>query len=1010
PRLVDLDPEGAPAAGALADELLHPDPETRVARRGADRLVARLRRAARTEPADGAGSSRFPGRLRPDRSYLVTGGLGGIGLEVAGWLVERGAGTVVLNGRRPPGAAAEAVVSELRGRGAEVRVEIADVTDEAATAEMLDRVEAELPPLGGVIHAAGVLSDGVLVNQDWGRFETVLWPKVLGAWRLHRAMRDRDLDLFVLFSSVAGVLGNAGQANHAAANAFLDQLARHRRALGLPGQAIAWGAWSGVGEAEEQRERIAGRLARSGEDWMTPEQGIEALARLLREDVGTRVVASVDWLSFPLCPPWLEELVARKELAPMAVREDLPRRLRGLGSAEREEELIRFLQGELASVLRLRTAPSPDVGFFELGMDSLMAVELRSRLNREFQGALVLSNTAVFDHPNALRLARRLAREFETAPPQREVRTPVAGRWPPAERVAIVGMACRFPGGADPEAFWEQLAGGRDAVTRGRPDGLFVDRETETARPLGAYVEGLDRFDAEFFRIAPVEAELLDPQQRLLLEVSWEALEDAGVDPGGLRGSRTGVYAGMMNNDYRDLLEGLAEDPSRSLYRTSGVTFSTAVGRVAFALGLEGPAIAVDTACSASLVAVHQAVSALRQGEADLALAGGVNAILRARTTRRFADAGMLSPDGRCKTFDAAADGFVRGEGCGMLALKRLSDAEASGDRILGVLLGSAVNQDGASAGLTVPNGPAQERLIREALERAGVAPAEVDYLEAHGTGTELGDPVELAAAAAVYGRGRDPARPLLVGSVKTNVGHLEGAAGVAGLIKTVSAMRRGVIPPHLHLETPNPRIPWVELPVRVAGQATPWPDAADRPRRAGVSSFGYSGTNAHVVVEGYADPSPAVVVGAPASGRQRPPAAGETHAAERGNRVLPLSARSGKALAELAGRYREWLAEDTPLADAAWTAGTGRSHFEHRAGLVFRDLRSLREGLRRASETGGAVVPEERPRVAFLYTGQGSQWRGMGRELYGGEPVFREVLDRCEGVVREERGVSLLS
>ena len=944
-------------------------------------------------------SALSSGRLRGDRSYLVTGGLGGIGLEVAGWLAERGAGAIVLNGRRAPDAGAAAAVEALKERGVEVRVELADVTDEAAVRDLLHRVDAELPPLGGVIHSVGVLSDAAVENQDWGRFEEVLWPKVLGAWRLHRATLDRELDLFVLFSSAVGVLGNAGQANHAAANAFLDQLARHRRALGLPGQAIAWGAWSEIGEAEEQRERIGEQLGALGAGWMTPEQGLAAFTRLVREDVGTSVAVSVDWSLVSSGSPLLEELIEPDDEGAGEEAGDLPGRLRELPPAEREGALIRFVQEELVSVLRLRTAPAADAGFFELGMDSLMAVELRNRLNRSFGGAVVLSNTVVFDHPDAARLGVHLAREFGDAGPAdagsdaRDVRASVPLGIREQERVAIVGMACRFPAGPDVGAFWESLRSGVDAVTEGRPDGLMTDVAPGEAGPWGAYVEGLDRFDAEFFRIAPVEAELLDPQQRLLLEVSWAALEDAGLDPGSLQGSRTGVYGGVCSSDYQLLLSGSGGDRSSNLYRATGVTASTAVGRVAFALGLRGPAITVDTACSSSLVAVHQAAAALRLGEADLVLAGGVNAILASELTRIFVDGGMLAADGRCKTFDAAADGYVRGEGCGMVVLKRLSDAERDGDRILGVLLGSAVNQDGASAGLTVPNGPAQEEVIGAALERAGVEPSSVDYLEAHGTGTELGDPIEVAAAASVYGEGRDPKRPLLLGSVKTNIGHLEGAAGVAGLIKAVLAMREGWIPPHLHFERPNPRMAWDSLPVRVVTEATPWPEV-DRPRRAAVSSFGYSGTNAHVVLEGYE--SEAAVSAQDA----------------REVRLLPLSGKTPGALQELAGRYREWLTEDSPLSDLlsdmAWTAGIGRSHFGHRAGVVFGDADSLREQLEAVER--GETAAGRGGKVGFLYTGQGSQWAGMGRELYESEPEFREVLERCEEVVREERGESLLS
>ena len=504
-------------------------------------------------------------------------------------------------------------------------------------------------------------------------------------------------------------------------------------------------------------------------------------------------------------------------------------------------------------------------------------------------------------------------------------------------------------------------------MTHGRPEPLPVDPETSAAPAWGAYLPGLDCFDAEFFRIAPVEAALMDPQQRLLLEVSWEALEDAGLAPNGLAGSRTGVYAGITTSDYRDLIgldgRGRSGNGAEGLYAATGMSFSTAIGRVAFALGLEGPAMAVDTACSSSLVAVHQAAAGLQRGEADLALAGGVNAILTARVTRLFESGGMLAPDGRCKTFDAAADGYVRGEGCGMVVLKRLSDAERDGDRILGVLLGSAVNQDGASAGLTVPNGPAQERVIREALERAGLRPGDVDYLEAHGTGTELGDPVEVQAAASAYGEGRDADRPLLLGSVKTNVGHLESAAGVAGLIKVLLAMREGVIPRHLHFERPNPRLDWDSLPVRVTREATPWPAGLDRPARAGVSSFGFSGTNAHLIVEAWQQEH---LEERRSSDRHRPPAADETPLADRRHRVFPLSGKTPGALRELAGRCQEWLAESdrdwAALSDAAWTAGTGRSHFAWRAAVVFQDAAELRAGLELVERSGGVAAEEPAP------------------------------------------------
>ena len=1004
------------------------------------------------------------GQLRRNRTYLVTGGLGGIGCAVAGWLADRGAGAIVLNGRRPPDAEAEETIRKLRERGVDVRVELADVTDTDAVDGILSRIDRELPPLGGVIHSVGVLSDGALTNQNWSRFKTVLWPKILGAWHLHRATLDRDLDMFVLFSSRVGVMGNPGQANHAAANAFLDQLAGHRRALGLPGQAIAWGAWSEIGEAAEQRERIDRQRSALGGRWFTPEQGLKAFDRLVREDVTHSVVMSMDWSVFEEAveerPPLVEDLLSRAsevEADDGGAPRDLLSRVGEAPLSEHESLLVSFLQGEVQAVLRLPTAPAPTVGFFDLGMDSLMAVELRNRLNRALSGTYTAPNTLVFDYPDIAALASHLAGELvqdgeARAPePQPEPASRSAARsaarpavQPEDDAIAIVGMACRFPDAPDLGAYWRLLEDARDLVTDGRRDpgpwrgvaGNPGDGDAYSRR--GAFLEDIDKFDARFFGIRPIEARMMDPRQRLLLETTWHALEDAGVDPGVLKGTRTGVYVGTGNGDYRDVVAAGGET-----HGYLGTTMSVTAGRISFALGLTGPAVPLDLACASSLAAIHQAASALRQREVDAALAGGVNAILSSEVTTFMRDVGMLSSRGRCSTFDAAADGFVRGEGCGVVVLKRLSEAREDGDRIWGVIRGSAVNQNGTSAGLTVPNGPAQELVIEEALSRAGVPPAEVDYLEAHGAGSDLGDPIEVQAAAAVYGRERDPARPLLIGSMKTNIGHLECAAGVASLIKAVLAMNKGRIPRQLHFHDPSPHLEWDRLPVRVTDEVTEWPSHPDRPPRAGVSSFGISGTNSHVVVEGNGAPedgaaraggpvSPAgaartVEVALPGRVGTLPPLEGDF--ALRRTRLLPLSGKSPQALRELAARYLAWLEESrvdgstgvgasaSPLADMAWTAGIGRSHFVHRAGVVFGDSESLRDGLRtvatRRDPAGSRPMgpPSATPsRLAFVYAAEGSEHEGMGRDLYDREPVARAILDRCDAVLREERdGASLL-
>ncbi|MDE2882545.1 MAG: SDR family NAD(P)-dependent oxidoreductase, partial [Acidobacteriota bacterium] len=657
-RLLDLDPEEAGWAVRLVDELASPDEETQLAWRGGRRLAPRLSRLPLRSGSDAGG------RVRPDRSYLVTGGTGGIGLTVAGWLAERGAGAVVLNGRRDPAAAVEAEIARLRGQGVEIRVALADVADEAAVSRLVAGIgpEAGLPPLGGVIHSVGALADGAAAHMDRERFRRALLPKALGAWHLHRATLELDLDLFVLCSSVAGVFGNPGQANYAAANAFLDQLARHRRERGLPGQAVAWGLWAGVGMAEAARDRLEDRLSGSGVDWMTPAQGIEALDHLVGEDVGTAVVAPVDWSAFearaPGAAPFFSELVGGAGDEPVAAG-DFVASLRAAHPAERERLAVEFVREEVRAALRLVAPPSAETGFFELGVDSVLAVQLRNRLNQALAGAYVAPNTVMFDHPTPARLGRHLLEQLGELRAEAATVPQFVARGA-EDRVAIVGMACRFPGGPDAESFWAQLAAGGQAVTQGRPEALVPGERNGGPGPFGAYLSGLDRFDAEFFRIAPVEAELMDPQHRLLLEVSWEALEDAGLDPGGLRGSRTGIWAGIMNADYGRLVSPRGDAPSESLYLSTGTGAATASGRVAFALGLRGPAIAVDTACSSSLVTIHQSASALLRGEVDLALAGGVNAIVIPGVTKLFENASMLSPDGRCKTFDAAANGYVR--------------------------------------------------------------------------------------------------------------------------------------------------------------------------------------------------------------------------------------------------------------------------------------------------------------------------------------------------------------
>ncbi|HWX43943.1 MAG TPA: amino acid adenylation domain-containing protein [Solirubrobacteraceae bacterium] len=979
-------------------------------------------------------------------TVLVTGGTGGLGGLLARHLVvEHGVRHLLLVSRGGPQAqGAGELAQELADLGAEAVTATCDVADREQLRVLLEGIPADRP-LRAVVHAAGVLDDGVIETLTGERLDGVLAPKVDGAWHLHELTAHMDLEAFVLFSSVAGTFGTAGQGNYASANAFLDALAELRQAQGLPAVSMAWGPWEQAGGmADRLASAQAARIARTGVQAFSPSRGLELFDVALTAGRARVLPVALDMAllrsraraeELPTLLRGLVRAPARRAGA-ARVGGSLAHRVAGTSEAERERVVLEFVRGQVAAVLGHASveAVPPGRPFGELGFDSLAGVELRSRLSAEC--GLRLAATLTFDYPTPAELSGFLLAELLDAPTS----TPAVVRRAGAvdEPVAIIGMSCRYPGGVrSAEDMWELVASGRDAIS-GFPadrgwdlEGLYdpdPNSRGSTYARAGGFLYDAAEFDAGFFEINHKEALAMDPQQRLLLEVSWEALEAAGVDPHSLRGSQTGVFAGITSSQYGGGRGTGFEDLEG--YRLTGHIGSVASGRVAYTLGLEGPAVSVDTACSSSLVALHLACGALRGGECSLALAGGVSVMATPELFVEFSRQRVLSPDGRCKAFANAADGTGWAEGVGVLLLERLSDARRNGHPVLALLRGSAVNQDGASNGLTAPNGPSQQRVIRQALASAGLSPHQVDAVEAHGTGTRLGDPIEAQALLATYGQERPADAPLWLGSIKSNIGHTVAAAGVAGVIKMVMALEREQLPRTLHVDEPTSEVDWDAGAVALLTEAVPWRPGA-RPRRAAVSAFGISGTNAHVILE-EAPAGELLTPAARAAGRAGavgelglPAEDGDSLDGDRavvddrpcaggsllGAGALPwiLSGKDEQALRAQAGGLRAHL-QDRPrlgVADVGLSLA-GRSALAHRAAVIGRGRDELVGGLCavESGEPAGGVIAGMASvagsGTVFLFAGQGSQWEGMATELLDSSELFAERLRACDEALGE--------
>ncbi len=1013
---IDLDasdPGGA--ALLLVRELTAEGDEREVGLRAAGRYVARLVRRQAIPPEK-------PLQLRSDGTYFLVGGLGGLGMKLALWMASRGAGALAFLSRHAPGAATCALIDKLRATGATVRIIEGDAGEKDDVARALAEIARELPPLAGVVHAAGTLADGVLSQQSWPKFEAVWRGKALGAWNLHQLTKKLPLDFFVLYSSIASVLGTKAQGNYAAANAFLDGLAWRRHGAGLKAVSINWGPWDEVGMAAQ----VSAAPAR-GFTKLKPARGLDSLESILHSPSPQWMVAAIDWRAYLASstlgsdiPPFFSRLVsapAAAAAAPAAApASSLMQNLAQTPPAERERVLADFIRREVVRILggEAAGALSPHQKLTDVGLDSLMALELRNRLGAGLGRGLPA--TVVFEHPTVEALAGHLASQIAPsvgrAPTSRPAAKPPSHA-PAAPRfeslpavaddagadtaIAIVGMACRLPQSSDPEQFWRLLRNGAHAF-RPVPKGRWpqTGKKLGAAR-FGAFIDRVDGFAPSWLSLPAEQLAGVDPQHKLLLQVSFEALEQAGINPTALAGSMTGVFVGCFSRDFQlERARSTGKDEPADWDLLSG--HSVGASLISRAFDLLGPSESVEAASASALLALCRGCQSLTDGEADLVIAGGVDLALSADHALLLERDGKAAQDGVCRSFDAGATGTVRGEGCGVVVLKKLSAAQRAGDPVLAVIRGFAVTHSGRGGALGALTEVGLATLFGKAAARARVQPSELAYIEAQAMGLPAGDAIELLALGSVLRQDGLPAPRVATGSVHTNVGHLFGASGIAGLLKVVLALRHAEIPPHLNLREVHPASALEDLPVVISTERRPLRGAP----LAAVNSFGAGGTNVQVIV------------GAP------PRPSGSTPSPARGPHLFLLSAPDDDSLRALSLRYSRFFAEQVtvPVAAVCYTAATARAHLARRLAMVVHDPEALGSRLEAAArghlddDTYGSRAGRGAPAAPVLFFDSlPAQPDAAWRQVYDRWPAFRERFDECAELLAPKvgKGVSRL-